>query len=279
MLGVHVSAAGGLEQSIFNAISIGCRSFALFVRNQRTWNCPPLSDATVQRFKNALQKYEYPVDQILPHASYLINPGSSDPTKLEKSRSGMLDECERCEKLGIQLYNFHPGSAVEANSRKECIRTIAATINYIIQRTKSIILVIETMAGQGNTIGGTFEELHEIIDLVSDKNRVGVCIDTCHIFAAGYDIRTKEAYEKTMSEFEKIIGFKYLRGVHLNDSRGILGSKLDRHENIGKGKLTIKAFRFFMEDPRFDGIPLVLETPECDYAEEMIRLYNSVSVK
>ncbi|KJH50223.1 apurinic endonuclease [Dictyocaulus viviparus] len=232
----------GLEQAIYNARAEGNRSLAMFVRNQRQWNAKPMDDATVERWNSVLKETEFPIDQILPHGSYLMNPGSPDPEKLMKSREAMLDECRRCERLGILYYNFHP--------------------------------VIETMAGQGNTVGSTFEEIHSIISMVKNKQRVGVCIDTCHIFAAGYDIRSKTAYDETMRKFDEVIGFKYLKAVHLNDSKGGVGCRADRHENIGAGKIGKNGFKCIMEDERLDGIPLILETPEGDYPREMITLYS-----
>uniref|UniRef100_A0A0N5AB06 AP_endonuc_2 domain-containing protein n=1 Tax=Syphacia muris TaxID=451379 RepID=A0A0N5AB06_9BILA len=302
VLGMHVSAAGGLQQSVYNAVAVGCRGFALFVRNQRTWNCKSLDEDVVEAFARAIEEHAYPLKYILPHGSYLINPGSSDSEKLEKSRAAMLDECQRCERLGIMLYNIHPGSTVGLCSKEECIKTVAATLNYVIERTKFVVLVLETMAGQGSTVGGTFEELRQIIDLINNQDRVGICIDTCHIFAAGYDIRNAESYSKTMDKFDEIIGFKFLKGLHLNDSKGDdalllyvifacilrfeqlvsktkssdLGCNLDRHANIGSGKITIKGFTNFMNDDRLDGLPMILETPAGKEAEEMIKLYNTV---
>ncbi|KHN80673.1 DNA-(apurinic or apyrimidinic site) lyase [Toxocara canis] len=273
MLGAHVSAAGGLENAVYNAARIGCRAFALFLRNQRSWNAKPLEEDVVERFKEAMKECSFPIDQVVPHGSYLINAGSADKEVLQKSRQAMLDECQRCERLGIHFYNIHPGSAAGKYSAAECIQTVAESINYVLERTSSIIIVVETMAGQGSTVGGTFEELRSIIDQVDKKERIGVCIDTCHIFAAGYDIRTEETYKKTMEDFGKIVGFNYLKAIHLNDSKGGLGSRLDRHENIGCGKLR-SAFKYLMSDERLDGIPMVLETPEGDYAAEIIRLYS-----
>uniref|UniRef100_A0A914D3B5 Xylose isomerase-like TIM barrel domain-containing protein n=1 Tax=Acrobeloides nanus TaxID=290746 RepID=A0A914D3B5_9BILA len=232
-----------------------------------------MEEDVVVRWKKAIEEYPFSMDQIIPHGSYLMNSGSPDSGTLEKTRIAMLDECHRCERLGILAYNFHPGSTTGKCTVDECIQTIADTINYVIENTKFITLVVETMAAQGNSVGGKFEELRQIIDLVKDKSRVGVCLDTCHIFAAGYDIRTKETYEETMNEFERIVGFNYLKAVHLNDSKGDLGSKLDRHEHIGKGYLKT-AFQWLMRDPRFDGIPMVLETPEGHYSQEMELLYN-----
>ncbi|VIO93054.1 Protein-tyrosine phosphatase containing protein [Brugia malayi] len=279
MLGAHVSVAGGLEQSFYNALSIGCRSFAFFVRNQRSWNSPPIKAEVVQAFRETAQKLKFPMDQIVVHGSYLINGGSCDMEILARARACMLDECKRCEQLGIIYYNIHPGSTAGKCTREECIKTIAATLNYVIDQTEYITILVETMAGQGNTIGGKFEELQQIINLVKNKKRVGVCFDTCHIFAAGYDIRSEDRYKETFSEFENTIGLQYLRAFHINDSMGDLGSKLDRHANIGKGKLKLAAFRNLIADQRFDGLPMILETPEGDYAEEMIRLYHSLNSK
>ncbi|CAG9530512.1 unnamed protein product [Cercopithifilaria johnstoni] len=279
MLGAHVSVAGGLEQGFYNAISIGCRSFAFFVRNQRSWNSPPMKNKVAQAFRETAQKLEFPMDQIVVHGSYLINGGSCDMEILDRSRACMLDECKRCEQLGIVYYNIHPGSTAGKCTREECIKTIAATLNYVIDHTEYITILIETMAGQGNTIGGKFEELQQIINLVKNKKRVGVCLDTCHIFAAGYDIRSEDGYKETFIEFENTVGLQYLRAFHINDSMGDFGSRLDRHANIGKGRLKLAAFRHLIADPRFDGLPMILETPEGDYAEEMIRLYHSLNTK
>ncbi|VDN19570.1 unnamed protein product [Cylicostephanus goldi] len=267
---------GGVEQAIYNACAEGNRSFALFVRNQRRWDQKPMLEKTVTKWYTALEVTGFPLSQILPHGSYLMNPGTADPEKLEKTREAMLDECKRCERLGIYYYNFHPGSTTGLCTTEECCKTVAETIDYIVESTEFITLVIETMAGQGNTIGSTFEEIRDIIlnardeDLfqVKNKNRVGVCIDTC------YDIRTQETYNETMKKFDSIIGMKYLKAFHLNDSKGALGCRVDRHEKIGRGKIGKKGFKCIMEDERLDGIPLILETPEGDYPQEMITLYS-----
>ncbi|WKX93691.1 hypothetical protein Q1695_011170 [Nippostrongylus brasiliensis] len=273
-LGSHVSAAGSVEQAIYNAGAEGNRCMALFVRNQRQWNAKPMDEDTVDRWNRAIKETGFPLSQILPHGSYLMNPGSPDPEKLEKSRTAMLDECKRCERLGIQLYNFHPGSTTGDCTVEECLKTVAATIDYIVDNTDFIVMVVETMAGQGNTVGSTFEQIRDIISMVKNKDRVGVCIDTCHIFAAGYDIRTQAAYDKTMQEFDDVVGLKYLKAFHLNDSKGGLGCRADRHENIGRGRIGKAGFKCIMDDKRLDGIPLVLETPEGDYPREMITLYS-----
>ncbi|GMR36401.1 hypothetical protein PMAYCL1PPCAC_06596, partial [Pristionchus mayeri] len=274
-LGMHASAAGSVSRAIHDARSIGCHSFALFVRNQRQWNSKPMEESVVQEWNRTIEDTGFPLHMILPHGSYLLNPGSPDAQKLEKSRDAMLEECKRAERLNIEMYNFHPGSSTGVGSQEDCIRTVAETIDYVLERTDKIKLVVETMAGQGHTVGGTFEEIRSILDQVKgNSKRVGVCIDTCHIFAAGYDIRTKEKYEETMEKFGEIVGFDRLMALHLNDSKSELGCNLDRHENIGKGKIGMEAFECIMNDKRFDGIPLILETPEGDYANEMILLYG-----
>ncbi|KAL3103303.1 hypothetical protein niasHS_002489 [Heterodera schachtii] len=271
-LGVHVSAAGSLENAIWNAIEMGCRSFALFVRNQRRWDAKPMDESVVERWNCAIKKTKFPLHQIVPHGSYLLNAGSPDQKKLEMTRKAMLDECQRCERLGIRFYNFHPGSTTGKCTREQSISTIADTINYVLENTHFITLVVETMAGSGNTIGATFAELRSIIDGVQNKERVGVCLDTCHIFAAGYDIVNN--YKGVMEEFASTVGFPFLKALHLNDSKECCSSKLDRHENIGKGKLGTKAFEQIMGDERLDGIPMILETPEGKYPEEMSLLYE-----
>uniref|UniRef100_A0A914W129 Xylose isomerase-like TIM barrel domain-containing protein n=1 Tax=Plectus sambesii TaxID=2011161 RepID=A0A914W129_9BILA len=273
-LGVHVSAAGGIEQAVYNARQMGCRSFALFLKNQRQWASKPLEDSAVEKFKNALQECDFPVERIVPHSSYLFNLGSPDKDILEKTRNAMLDEVQRCERLGIKLYNFHSGSTTNKCTVEECLTTVAETINLTLKKTQGVTLLIETMSRQGNTVGGHFEELRSIIDQVEDKSRIGVCLDTCHIFAAGYDIRNETVYEETMSKFERIVGFQYLKAVHLNDSKGALGSHLDRHENIGKGLIAKAGFSLLMNDPRFDRLPMILETPEGSYTDEMILLHS-----
>ncbi|KAI1724368.1 xylose isomerase-like TIM barrel domain-containing protein [Ditylenchus destructor] len=279
MVGVHVSAAGGAHNAIYNALSLGCTSFSLFIRNQRRWDSKPMDDSAVEKWNNAIEATSYPLSLIIPHGSYLINAGSPEEEKLTKSREAMLDECQRCERLGITLYNFHPGSTVKKCTREECIKRIAETVNFIHENTALITLVLETTAGTGNTIGGTFEDLRDIITKVNDKKRIGVCIDTCHIFAAGYDLRTPAAYEETMNSFQDVVGFTYLKALHMNDSKGVLGSCVDRHANIGHGELGVQSFQNIMRDPRLNDIPLILETPEGMYAKEIDILYRLQSEK
>ncbi|THU82430.1 AP endonuclease [Dendrothele bispora CBS 962.96] len=262
-VGAHVSAAGGVENSIINAAKIGGSSFALFLKSQRKWESPPFKDTNVTLFKERLKLLGYEPGDVLPHGSYLINLGNPESEKREKSYQCFLDDLKRCDQLGLELYNFHPGSTTGLVPASESIRYIAECINRAHKDTEGsrVVVVLENMAGAGNVIGSSFSELGEIIGLVEDKERVGVCLDTCHLFAAGYDIRTKEGWDKTMDSFDSEIGLKYLRGLHLNDSQTGLGSKRDRHENLGLGHLTLQAFYHILRDPRTQGIPMVLETP------------------
>jgi AP endonuclease-1 len=278
-IGAHVSASKGVFNAIPNALDIHAQSFALFLKNQRRWDSKPFDNDTISQFRSLCLEHNF-VNKVLPHGSYLINLGNPDTDKRKKSYDAFLDDLVRCEQLGISLYNFHPGSTVGHCTREESISFIAECINQAHQQTSKVICVIENMAGQGNTIGSKFEELRDIIDLVKDQKRIGVCLDTCHMFAAGYDIRTRKAYEEVMTQFDKIAGFKFLKGVHLNDSKADLGSGKDRHENIGKGKIGLDAFRFLVNDERFNEIPMVLETPIDDkfeiYAQEIQLLYSLI---
>lgn len=274
-VGAHVSASGGLEHAVQRAVDIGARSFALFLRSQRQWASKPLTQETAQRFRKACREHGFAPHHILPHGSYLLNCGSPDPEVLEKSRTTLIDELKRCEMLGLVYYNFHPGSTCGTITREECMDKIAESINQAHKETTYVISVIENMCKQGHTIGGDFHELRGIIDRVKNKSRIGVCLDTCHAFAAGYDLSTEEGFEGMMQDFESIVGLSYLKAVHLNDSRGKLGSQLDRHENIGRGNIGLAGFRRIMADPRLDHIPMVLETPGTNHAAE-ISLLNEM---
>ena len=269
-VGAHVSAAGGVDQAVLRAHELEATAFALFTKNQRQWKAAPLPEDVIEKFKAACQKYGYQSNQILPHDSYLINLGHPVTEALEKSREAFLDELQRCEQLGLSLLNFHPGSHLMQIPEDECLARIAESINIALAQTQGVTAVIENTAGQGSNLGFKFEHLAAIIDGVEDKSRVGVCIDTCHAFAAGYDLRSVEECEKTFAEFERIVGFKYLRGMHLNDAKSTFGSRVDRHHSLGEGNIGHDAFRWIMQDNRFDGIPLVLETINPDiWAEEI----------
>lgn len=273
-IGAHVSVAGGVENAPVNAQKIGAKAFALFTKNQRQWSAAPLTRESIELFKQRCEEYGYAPKHILPHDSYLINLGNPDQEALEKSRTAFLDEMQRCEQLGLDRLNFHPGSSLKKVSDEECLRTIAESINITLDKTQGVCAVIENTAGQGSNLGYSFEQIAYIIDKVEDKSRVGVCIDTCHAFAAGYDLKSENGFQETFEYFETVIGFKYLKGMHLNDSKKEVGSHVDRHENIGKGELGIAPFRMLMHDPRFDDLPLVLETPDEDrWTEEIKMLY------
>lgn len=272
-IGAHVSAAGGVENAPLNAVEIGANAFALFTKNQRRWEAKPLTAKSIDSFRRRCEVHGFGPGQILPHDSYLINLGHPDADALQKSRAAFIDEMRRCEQLGLTLLNFHPGSHLKQVDEATCLRTIAESINLALEQTTGVTAVIENTAGQGSNLGFRFEQLAEIIDQVDDQSRVGVCLDTCHTFAAGYDLRTAEACARTFAEFDRIVGFGYLRGMHLNDSKGALGSRLDRHHSLGQGEIGWEAFRYIMQDRRFEGIPLVLETIEpAIWADEIQQL-------
>ncbi len=274
-IGAHVSAAGGVENVPVNAHNIGATAFAFFTKNQRQWKAAPLTDESIQLFKERCDELDFDMDNILPHDSYLINLGHPEEEGLTKSRNAFLDEMQRCEQLGINRLNFHPGSHLKKIDIDACLDRIAESINIALDQTKGVTAVIENTAGQGTNLGHTFEQLAHIIDKVEDKSRVGVCIDTAHTLAAGYEIRTEETFEETFKSFEEIVGFKYLKGSHVNDSKKELGTKVDRHDSIGKGVMGMLLFEMIMKDNRFDKMPLILETPDVDlWPEEIKLLYN-----
>ena len=288
-VGAHVSASGGVDNAPLNAMAIGAKAFALFTKNQRQWAAKPLESKTIDDFHKNLELSKILPKHVLPHDSYLINLGHPEAEKLEKSRDAFIDELERCRLLGLDKLNFHPGSHLVKISKKDpdyddklmevelhCLDVIAESMNRAMDATKdsNVKLVIENTAGQGSNLGYKFEHLGYIIDKIEDKSRVGVCLDTCHTFTAGYDLRTREAYDETMGEFDRIVGSQYLMGMHLNDSKPKLGSRVDRHASLGQGEIGWDAFRFIMNDSRMDDIPLVLETiDESIWAEEIKALY------
>lgn len=272
-IGAHVSASGGVENAPINAHNIGAKAFALFTKNQRQWVSKPLTQESIELFKANCQKYNLSSDYILPHDSYLINLGHPEQEGLDKSRAAFLDEMQRCEQLGLSLLNFHPGSFLKKISIDDCLDRIAESINIALNQTKGVTAVIENTAGQGTNLGYTFEQLAHIIDKVEDKSRVGVCLDTCHTFTAGYDLVNK--YDEVFNDFGNTVGFNYLRGIHLNDSKKEVGTKVDRHDSIGKGFIGSDFFVKMMNDSRFDNMPIILETPdETAWAEEIKWLYE-----
>lgn len=279
-IGAHVSASGGVENAIKNAKEIGATAFALFTKNQRQWIAPELTPSQISLFRDMMTEAGYSAAQILPHDSYLINLGHPDSDGLEKSRNSFFEEMRRCELLGLDRLNFHPGSHLKRIDEEGSLQRIAESINMALDRSKGVTAVLENTAGQGSNLGYKFEHLAYIIDRVEDKSRVGVCLDTCHTFAAGYDLRTKEALDATFAEFDRVIGFGYLRGIHLNDAMRPLGSRIDRHSPLGDGEIGWECFRYIASDSRFDNVPLILETPdEARWAEEIAKLKEFAALK
>ncbi|MDE7387717.1 MAG: deoxyribonuclease IV [Muribaculaceae bacterium] len=276
-IGAHVPVADGLASAPRYAASIGADAFALFTRNPSRWKSEPLGPAEIEAFKAECVAHGYTPDRILPHDSYLINLGAKDSGKLFMSRTAFLDEMQRCEQLGLTMLNFHPGSHLNEWTERECLDRIASSINKTLDRTSGVKAVIENTAGQGSNLGHTFEQLAYIIDRIEDKSRVGVCVDTCHALAAGYDLATPEGYERTWADFDSIIGLPYLSAMHINDSKKGVGSHVDRHAPMGEGALGRAFFERLMADPRMDSIPLILETPDdtC-WAAEIAELKSMV---
>lgn len=276
--GAHVSASGGVFNAPRNAHEIGATAFALFTKNQRQWLAAPLTAKDIDTFRAECEKYGYTPRQILPHDSYLINLGHPDAEGLAKSRESFIEEMRRCELLGLDRLNFHPGSHLGRISLEESLDRVAESINIALDKTRGVTAVIENTAGQGTNLGHRFEQIAYIIDRVEDKSRVGYCIDTCHAFAAGYDLSSAEACEKTFSEIDSIISLDYLRGMHLNDAMRPLGSRIDRHERLGEGTIGMECFRYIARDPRFEEMPLVLETiEESLWAAEIATLKSAYS--
>jgi deoxyribonuclease-4 len=273
--GAHISASGGVENAPLNAHEIGAKAFAFFTKNQRQWVAPPLTKKSITAFRDNCEKLGYKPFQILPHDSYLINLGNPDAEGLGRSRYSFNDEMKRCELLGLDRLNFHPGSHLGKITEEQCLDLIAESVNIALSKTSGVIAVIENTAGQGTNMGYRFEHLKHIIDGVNDKSRIGVCIDTCHAFTSGYDLSIAEGFKKVFAEFEKIVGFKYLKGMHLNESKKAFGTRVDRHDNLHKGELGDEVFGLIMNDPRFDDMPLILETPEESlWPEEIAYLYS-----
>ena len=275
-IGAHVSASGGVFNAPLNAAKIGADAFAMFVKNQRRWDAPPLSAEEIVAFKDALKQSGIRAEHVLVHDSYLINLGHPREAEREKSLNAFVDEIRRCEALGLRLLNFHPGSHLNEISAQVCLDNIAGSLNFAIANTSGVKLVLENTAGQGSNLGYDFAQLAYVIDKISNKDRIGVCIDTCHAFAAGYDLRSPQAYERTMSEFDRAIGYKFLSGMHLNDTKNELGVRKDRHESLGRGFLGLAAFENIMNDPNIDEIPLILETIDDSLWAEEIALLRSM---
>ena len=276
-IGAHVSASGGVSNAPLNAVKIGADAFAFFTKNQRQWSGKPLELKEIDNFHKACEAHQIDINNILPHDSYLINLGHPEKEKLKKSRNAFIEEMSRCEQLNLTKLNFHPGSHLKQVDEDVCLNLISESINIALDKTASVTAVIENTAGQGSNMGYRFEHLATIIDGVEDKTRVGVCIDTCHAFAGGYDLSTYESTRNVFNEFDKIIGFKWLKGMHLNDSKKKLGSRVDRHQSIGKGEIGMEAFRFILQDPKFNNIPLILETIDSSIWEQEIIMLRELA--
>lgn len=260
-IGAHVSTEGGVANAPLEAAAIGARSFALFTGSSNRWSSKAPNDEAVEAFKENCRLGGYTPDLILPHDNFLINLGSPDPAKLHLSRMSFIEEIKRCEQLGLTMLNFHPGSHLKELTPEECLDRIAESVNIALEQTEGVTAVLESTAGQGSNLGYTFEQLARVIDRIEDKSRVGVCVDTCHSYSAGYDLADDEGYKQTWKEFDEVIGANYLKAIHLNDDLRKLGSRIDRHAEIGKGTLGMEFFRRFVNDPRFDDMPIILETP------------------
>lgn len=277
-IGAHVSVSGGVSNAPLEATRIGAKAFALFTGSSNRWASKPISAAETDKFKKYCEEGGFTAAQILPHDNFLINLGSPDEQKLAMSRKSFLEEMQRCEQLGLKMLNFHPGSHLKQIAPEACLDLIAESINLTLEQTNGVTAVIESTAGQGSNLGFEFEQIAHIIDKVEDKSRVGVCVDTCHTYSAGYDLRSEEGYKQTWKAFDDIIGAGYLRALHLNDDKRELGSRIDRHEEIGKGTLGEEFFRRLVNDPRFDNMPLILETPnDALWPQEIAWLYSQIS--
>lgn len=277
-IGAHVSVQGGIYNAPTNALAIGAKAFAFFTKNQRQWFSEPYSTEDVTKFRENLQKYGFLSRYLLAHASYLINLGSPEPSKRKLSVNSLIDECRRCALLGADSIVVHPGSHLRKISEEESMEYVAESIDQVLAATSDVNVVLENTAGQGSNLGYCFEHLGYIINRVNDKDRVGVCLDTCHLFASGYDFLTKDNYQRVLESFDQLVGFRYLRGMHLNDSKEGLGSRLDRHASLGEGKIGWEPFRFIMEDSRLENLPLILETVNPDlWKQEIAILYSFIN--
>lgn len=260
-IGAHVRIQGGIWKAVHSSVEMGGNCFALFLGSQRSWKRPALQQEAAEKFREQCSLQGFDPAHILPHGSYLMNCGSPKEDVFQKSQDLLVDELSRCSLLGLNLFNFHPGSSLGSITADQCCEKIAGAINHAHRQTAAVVTVLENMSGQGSTVGGRLSELRSIIDQVRDQTRVGVCLDTCHAFAAGYDLAAEGGVKAVLDEFDQVVGLHYLKAVHLNDSKGRLGCHLDRHEDIGKGQIGITAFRDIVNEPRLDNIPLILETP------------------
>lgn len=274
-IGPHVSVSGGVFNAPINAKALGATAFGMFVKNQRQWKAAPYTTEVIDKFREQMQEKGYEGSKVLPHAGYLINLANPDDEAHAKSMGSLLDELKRCMVLGLDKLNMHPGSHLRLLTPDAACDRVADSINQALAETEGVTIVIENTAGSGGNLGANFEEIVRIIAGVDDKSRIGVCLDTMHSFAAGYDLRTRDGFLQTMDHFDKTVGMSYLRGMHLNDSMVEFNARKDRHHSLGAGLLGLEPFKCIMKDERFKNMPLVLETPdESLWAQEIELLYS-----
>jgi deoxyribonuclease-4 len=274
-VGPHVSAAGGADHAPMAARALQATGFGLFVKNQKQWHAPALTVEQQARFGAAMHTAGYTAAQILPHAGYLINLANPDPDAHARSLGALIDEMRRCQAFGLTMLNLHPGSHLRKLTVEAALDRVAESVNRALAETSEVTVVIENTAGQGGCLGVTLAELARLRERVEDPSRIGFCLDTCHAWAAGYDIRTGDGLRRLLDEFEREVGpaDRYLRGMHLNDTRNELGSRVDRHAPLGTGAIGWEPFRALLRDPRSRGIPLIIETPdEARWAGEVAEL-------
>ncbi len=274
-IGAHVSISGGVETAPGRAKEIGANALGIFTKNQRQWKAKPLTEENIKDFKANLSDAGIAPGHVIVHDSYLINIGNPDEEKRRKSLDALIDEVRRVEQLDLVYLNFHPGSGLGKLDEDETISLIAGGVKEVLSESESAVLLIEATAGQGAHVGYRFEHLADIMEQAKGDDRVAVCLDTCHIFAAGYDLRSAESYAATMEQFDSIVGMENLKAIHVNDARADLGSRLDRHDSLGEGTLGWKTFEHIVKDKRTDGVPLILETPVPDKWEaEISRMFE-----
>ena len=272
ILGAHMSIAGGVDLAVGRGAQVGCDAIQMFTKSSNQWRAKPLSADEVARFASA--RREKGISRVVAHDCYLINMASPDDALYARSMDSFGEELDRCEILGIPYLVAHPGSHVGSGEQAGISRIVSALDKLLAQRpAHKVQVLLETTAGQGHSVGHRFEHLREILERMKQGDRAGVCIDTCHVFAAGYDLRTEKGYHQVMEEFDRVVGLGRVRAFHLNDCKKDLGCRVDRHEHIGKGYLGVDAFRWLMNDPRFEDVPMLLETPKGDdCAEDRVNL-------
>lgn len=277
LIGAHISIAKGFDQSIISAESIGCSTYQIFTKSNRQWTAKPISNEAIISFKKTLASSSIQAQHIIAHATYLINVGSSNKQLASASKKALGVELNRCGLLDIPYLVLHPGSH-GTESQESCAERIAHNINDVLEVEKDTAVLLENMAGQGTAMGNTFQQLAQIYHHIQHKHRVGFCLDTCHAFASGYELNTEKGYEAMWQEFDNLLGIKKLKAIHVNDSKKGLGSRVDRHEEIGKGAIGLKSFELLINDERFFDIPKILETPKESLEDDKRNLNTLISL-